>query len=82
MILPMEESLQQGPPTKAVLPTPVTLATHVVEIRPGLVRLMETGVGQNLCVIVSKIYCLGVTSCFVIAVDCENGQLNDQLISI
>ena len=53
MILSMEESLQQGPPTKALLPTPVTLATHVVEVRPGLVKLMDTGVGQNLPVIVS-----------------------------
>ena len=53
MILSMEESLQQGPPSQTLLPTPVTLATHVVEVRPGFVRLMETGVGQNLCVIVS-----------------------------
>ena len=53
MILSMEESLQQGPPSQTLLPIPVTLATHVVEVRPGFVRLMETGVGQNLCVIVS-----------------------------
>ncbi len=53
LLPPMEWSMNLETPLEAMPPTPVTLATLLMETLPGLVEVMECGVAVNQLVIVS-----------------------------